>query len=69
MPKLTYWVAPIKYDSDRYSIIGKTRKSVLEQLDQTDSPEHYETPVKKELYYRDAFDLFEWVSGEGGSRS
>jgi hypothetical protein len=69
MATLTYWVAACNDDADCYSIIGKTRKSVLEQLEQVSSPERYEAPVKKEIFYRDAFDLFSWVSSEGGSRS
>lgn len=69
MPKLTYWVASNIYDSDCYSIIGKTRKSVLEQLARMNLPERYETPVKKDIYYRDAFHLFEWVTSEGGGRT
>lgn len=69
MPKLTYWVASVIDDADCYSIIGKTRKSVLEQIEQVSSPERYETPVKKDIYYKDAFDLFAWVTSEGGGRT
>lgn len=68
MKKLTYWVAEHLYDnSDVYSIIGKTKKEVMAQLaDMTKSD--YAPVVKKELRYRNAFDLFEWVTGEGGGR-
>lgn len=67
MKKLTYWVAAHLYDTPCFSIIGKTKKEVMTQLaDMTKSD--YAPVVKKELRYRDAFDLFEWVTGVGGGR-
>jgi len=66
MAKLVYWIAERTDDHPCYSIIGKTKKSVLEQIKHSFG--EYEPVVKKELYYRDAFDLFDQVTGEGGGR-
>lgn len=75
MAKLVYWVSECLDDHPCYSIIGKTKKSVIAQLKQQGHLETlgadgapYARPVKKEIPYRDAFDLFEWVTGEGGGR-
>lgn len=66
--KLTYWYAECLDDSQCYSAIAKTKKAVIAHV-----AEHLHTkfgPVeKRELEYRDAFDLFEYVTGEGGGRS
>jgi hypothetical protein len=67
MAKLIYWVAVRTDDSPCYSLIGKTKKSVLEQLEHSFG--EYEPVVKKEIYYKDAFDLFVWATSEGGGRS
>ena len=66
MAKLIYWVAERNDDSPCYSIIGKTKKSVLEQLEHSFG--EYEPVVKREIHYKDAFDLFSWVTSEGGGR-
>ena len=68
MATLTYWVASCTDDADCYSIIGKTRKSVLEQLEQY-GPDRFEAPVKKVIFYSDAFDLFALATSEGGGRT
>jgi hypothetical protein len=67
MAKLVYWVAVRTDDSPCYSIIGKTKKEVVERV--KDSFGEYEPVVKRELYYKDAFDLFDWATGEGGGRT
>lgn len=75
MPKLTYWVAQRTDDAECYSLIGKTKKAVQQQLDQIeqeqkDSPwkAHFGPIEKKTIHYRDAFDLFDWCTSEGGGR-
>ena len=68
MPKLTVWIATQNEDSQCYNIIGKTKKSVLEKIAGLASRDSYETPKKVEIFYNDAFDLFEYVTSEGGGR-
>jgi hypothetical protein len=67
MANLTYWYAECIGDSDAYSIVAKTKKEALAQREErgTDS---YMEPIKKTLFYKDAFDLFNWATGEGGGR-
>lgn len=67
MAKLIYWVAECLDDNPCYSIIGRTKKEVVARLADFDS-ESYAPVVKKEIFYKDAFDLFDWVTGEGGGR-
>lgn len=67
MAKLTYWVAPLWRDP-AYSLVGKTKKAVQAQLAQVSDPESYDEVQKRVIYYKDAFDLFDHVSGEGGGR-
>lgn len=73
MAKLNYWVAECLHDHPCYSIIGKTKKEVISKLKTygyscADFGVLYEFPVKKEIFYRDAFHLFDWATGEGGGR-
>ena len=68
MAKLTYWVAECLDDNPCYSIIGKTKKEVVAKVSECRYGE-YAPVVKKELFYKDAFDLFDWVTGEGGGRT
>ena len=67
MAKLTVWIAVRTDDSEAYSIIGKTKKEVLKKLERACG--NYEPVVKQEIYYKDAFDLFDWLTGEGGGRN
>jgi hypothetical protein len=54
-------------DADAYSIVAKTKKEVKAQLaDRNDS--RYGPIERKVLQYRDAFDLFDWATSEGGGR-
>jgi hypothetical protein len=71
MAKLTYWVARHEHDSECYSLIGKTKKSVQEQLANAQlwNPQDYGPIEKRVIEYRDAFDLFDWVTSEGGGRA
>ena len=67
MAKLTYYYAPRLDDSDCYSIVATTLKNAREQL-KTNTHAEYGPIEKKELIYRNAFDLFTWIASEGGGR-
>jgi len=69
MAKLIYWVARHEHDSQCYSIIAKTKKGVKEQLENIWNPEAYGPIEKRMIEYQDAFDLFDWVTSEGGGRA
>jgi hypothetical protein len=66
MATLTYWIAVDTYN-ECYSLIGKTRKEVLNHRDYR--PSEHEAPIKKTFYYKDAFDLFDFATSEGGGRN
>jgi hypothetical protein len=70
MATLTYWVAERTDDASCYSLIGKTRKSVQAQLD-TGNWSHatFDPIVKKTIEYKDAFDLFDYLTSEDGGRT
>lgn len=75
MAKLYVWIAERTDDSQAYSLIGKTKKAVQEQLDQVleeqkDSPwkAHFGPIERKVINYKDAFDLYDWCTGEAGGR-
>lgn len=69
MATLTYWYCECKGDSDVYSIIAKTKKEAISKRDATGSlADAYGIPQKRSIYYKDAFDLFDWVTSEGGGR-
>jgi hypothetical protein len=79
MPKLTYWAAERLDDSKCYSLIGKTRKAVQEQLDELNRFYQEEQthliwhakfgPIEKHvIIYKDAFALLDMLTGEGGGR-
>jgi hypothetical protein len=67
MANLTYWYCECKDDADAYSIITKTKKEALAQREERGT-DRFEAPIKKTLFYKDAFDLFNWATGEGGGR-
>ena len=66
MATLTYWYCECLDDADAYSIITKTKKEAVAQRDRRE--DRYAPPEKRTIQYRDAFDLFDWVTGEGGGR-
>ena len=68
MANLTVWIAVQHDDADCYNVIGRTRKSVLEQLKNRFDSNRYDAPKKVVIQYADAFDLFSWVTSEGGGR-
>ena len=69
MAKLTYWIAPL-YNDPAYSLVAKTKKAVMEQINAIEEKyrSEYGTIEKRVIYYKDAFDLFDHVSGENGGR-
>ena len=67
MATLTYWYCECRGDNECYSIIAKTKKEAQAKREQQGA-HCYEDPVKKTVTYRDAFDLFDWVTSEGGGR-
>jgi hypothetical protein len=67
MPKLYYWIAENTY-AEQYSLIGKTKKEVLQKLESFNNKDNFERPVKRCVEYKDVFNLFDWVTGEGGGR-
>jgi hypothetical protein len=67
MAILTYWYAACLDDSDAYSIISRTKKDAKEQLELRGA-DRFGPIEKKTIQYKDAFDLFSWVSSEGGGR-
>ena len=67
MAKLYYWIAEITDDSPAYSAIGKTKKEVIAKT-KTIGESRFLPPVRRVIHYKDAFDLFEWATGEGGGK-
>jgi len=68
MAKLTYWVAECETDHQCYSIIARTKKDALAQLEAVDKCNRYGPVHKRFIDYKDAFDLFDWCTSEGGGR-
>ena len=64
--KLTYWLAVIKTDAPCYCVRAKTRKECKRLLDERGSHNEYCKPHKVVAEYRDAFDLMDQISNEGG---
>ena len=67
MATLTYWVATRTDDSDAYSIIAKTKKEAQRQL--SEAYGKFDPIEKRTIYYKDAFDLFDQATCEGGGRT
>ena len=67
MATLNYWYCECLDDADAYSIIAKTKKEATALREQR-GEDRFAEPVKKSLTYRDAFDLFDWATSEGGGR-
>jgi len=75
MAKLVVWIARQDDDRSCYNIVAKTRKECIElvakNVAQWSNPSEapvYETPIKREIHYKDAFDLWEQATCEGGGR-
>lgn len=78
MRKLKVWICDYVNDSDCYNTVSKTKKDLLEQLNKAKwSTDETAEDIKKrfgdvhrvEIEFKDAFDLFEFVTGEGGGRT
>lgn len=67
MATLNYWYAECLDDADCYSIVDKTLKGAQARVAMA-TGSRYAKPVKKQLIYRDAFDMFVWLTSESGSR-
>lgn len=67
--KLKYWIAECTTDCVAYSIIGKTKSEVWAKVLTLETGQRYDPPVQRVLEYKDAFDLFDWATGEGGGRN
>ena len=75
MAKLVVWIARQDADSSCYNLVSKTRKACLGLVAATvakwGNPSEapiYEPPVKREIHYKDAFDLWQQATSEGGGR-
>lgn len=66
--KLTVWIATQSADSQCYNVVARTKKAALEQIANSYRPSEYSAPKKIVIEYKDAFDLFEYVTGEAGGR-
>lgn len=64
--KLKFWMAAQEEDRDCYNIIGRTKKEVIEEVRSSD---RYKTLYHLEIEYKDAFELFEKATNEGGGRN
>jgi hypothetical protein len=65
--KLHFWVATQDDDGECYNIVAKTKKDCLAQMAARTECE-WEGPTKSVIEYANAFDLFDWVTGEAGGR-
>ena len=68
MANLTVWIAVQHDDADCYNVIGRTRKAVLAELCARPDSKRFDEPKKVVIQYKDAFDLFSWLTSEGGGR-
>lgn len=64
---LNYWHAQNMDDHSCYDVIAKTKKEAQAQIDARSHTEF--GPIEKRtIVYKDAFDLLEQATGEGGGR-
>jgi hypothetical protein len=77
MAKLVVWIAVQEGDHACYNLLAKTKKACLELIAQNDrdwighnpsGKTRYDAPKKREIVYKDAFDLFYQATSEGGGR-
>lgn len=67
MPKLTFWIATQDSDGSCYNIVSKTKKECIAKME-ANPDTVWEGPFKSTIVYADAFDLFDWATGEAGGR-
>lgn len=70
MRKLTLWVSEIDNDSYHYNIIGKTKREVIDKVNELEEciKRHYREPIKREVEFKDIFDLYDICTGEYANR-
>ena len=68
MAKLKIWIASQSEDSSCYNLISKTKKDLLIQIKKHDHIK-YNTIGLYEIFYNNAFDLFDYVTSESGGRN
>jgi len=66
--KIKLWIATQEQNSSHYNLIAKTKKELLQQMAKY-SHVRYDEIAQVESTFRDAFDMFEWVTSESGGRS
>jgi hypothetical protein len=67
MAKLTFWIAEQHDDADCYNLVARTRKALLVMVSKHPSV-RYDAPKKVVVEYKDAFDLFDYLTCESGGR-
>ena len=67
MAKLSYWYAECLDDAECYSVVAKTKKEAKAMIAERGFHRYGEL-VRKEFVYKNAFDLFEYATSEGGGR-
>lgn len=68
MPLLKYWIAERLDDSSLYSVIAKTKKEVAKAVSEAGEHCKFGPIHQRELFYANAFDLFDVCTGEYGGR-
>lgn len=63
--KLTVWIACQHADAACYNIIARTKKDALRQMAERPDIE-WDAPYKRAIHYKDAFDLYQWLTSEDG---
>jgi hypothetical protein len=66
--KIKLWIATQEQDSSCYNLIAKTKKELLQQIEKHSHVRYCEI-AQVESNFRDAFDMFDWVTSENGGRS
>lgn len=66
--KLRVWIAEQKNDARCYNIIARTKKDCLKQVSEAWNSNEYQYMVQQEIEYKDAYDLFDILTAEGGGR-
>lgn len=67
MATLTFWLAEQHDDHNCYNVIARTKRDCLAQVAQRPHMT-FAPPRKVSITYRDAFDLFDMATSEGGGR-
>ena len=66
MATLNYWICECLVDSSVYNIRAKTKKEVLDKLNELgiERADDYAKPAKRTIEYNDSFDLMQICLGE-----